>query len=122
MTCGSTIWCRPVRSGACSKEVAPIENRVKSGGGTRIKILEAAAYGKPVVSTTIGAEGIDLRDGEEILLRDAPGSFAEACILLLKDRTLAVKIGRAARSVVARKYDRNNAVNRIRMYLSKSGD
>jgi polysaccharide biosynthesis protein PslH len=80
-------------------------------------------HGKPVLSTTIGAGGIeDLWDEEEILLRDAPAPFAEACIQLLKDRNLAARIGQAARSVVARKYDRNNVVNRMRMCLSKSGD
>ena len=104
------------------KKVTVVCCPILSGGGTRIKILEAAAYGKPVVSTTVGAEGIDLRDGEEILLRDGPESFAEGCIQLLKDRNFAVKIGRAARSVVAQKYDRNKVVNSIRMYLSKSGD
>ncbi len=104
------------------KEVTLVCCPILSGGGTRIKILEAAAYGKPVVSTTIGAEGIDLRNGEEILLRDSPRSFAEACIQVLKDRSFALKIGRTARSVVARKYDMNDVVNRIRMHLSKSGD
>jgi glycosyltransferase involved in cell wall biosynthesis len=91
------------------------------GGGTRIKILEAAAYGRPVVSTTVGAEGIDLRAEEEILLRDTPGSFAEACIRLLKDRNLTVQIGQAARSAVSEKYGRNNAVNAIRSYLGGPG-
>ncbi|MGO9314140.1 MAG: glycosyltransferase family 4 protein [Syntrophobacteraceae bacterium] len=104
------------------KEVTVVCCPILSGGGTRIKILEAAAYGKPVVSTTVGAEGIELRDGEEILLRDGPESFAEGCIQLLKDRSFAVKIGRAARSVVARKYDRNHVIDRIRMTMGNSGN
>jgi len=104
------------------KEVAVVCCPVLAGGGTRVKILEAAAYGKPIVSTTLGAEGIDLRDGEEILLRDCPQAFAEACIRLLKDRSFAVKIGQTARAAVVRKYERHDVVNRIRMYLSKSGD
>jgi glycosyltransferase involved in cell wall biosynthesis len=90
---------------------------ILSGGGTRIKILEAAAFGKPVVSTTIGAEGIDLRDGDEILLHDDPRSFAEACLELLDNRELAAGIGKAARAVVAEQYDRNNVVDRIKMFL-----
>ena len=104
------------------KEVTAVCCPILSGGGTRVKILEASGYGKPVVSTTIGAEGIDLRDGEEILLRDSSRSFAEACIQLLNDKNLAGKIGLAARSVVARRYSRNNAVNSIRMHLGHSGD
>jgi len=94
---------------------------ILSGGGTRIKILEAAAYGKPIVSTTIGAEGINLRDREEILLCDDPKSFAEACIRLMKDKDLAVKIGENARSVVARQHDINNVIHKIKMYLTGSG-
>jgi glycosyltransferase involved in cell wall biosynthesis len=91
---------------------------ILSGGGTRIKILEAAAYGKPVVSTVIGAEGIDLQDGGEILLRDNPGSFADACIRLLKDRDLATKVGKAARSVITQQHDMNMVVNRIKLHLN----
>jgi len=87
------------------------------GSGTRIKILEAAAYGKPVVSTTIGAEGIGLRDGEEILLRDDPKSFAEACIRLLTDRSLAAGMGQKARSVVERNYERRAVVEKIRRII-----
>jgi glycosyltransferase involved in cell wall biosynthesis len=67
------------------------------GGGTRIKIVEAAAHGRPVVSTRVGAEGLGLRDGSEILLRDAPEAFAEACAELLADRPLCRSIGGAAR-------------------------
>lgn len=78
---------------------------ILSGGGTRIKILEAAAYGKPVVSTTIGAEGIGLKEGEEILMRDDPRSFADACIQLLTNTDVARKMGHSIRSAIAEKYD-----------------
>jgi glycosyltransferase involved in cell wall biosynthesis len=94
---------------------------ILSGGGTRIKILEAAAYGKPVVSTTIGAEGIDMRDGAEILLRDDPRYFADACIRLLNDKNYAEKIGQAARSVVGQEYDKDKVVNKIKMHLNHLG-
>jgi glycosyltransferase involved in cell wall biosynthesis len=100
-------------------QIAVVCCPILSGGGTRIKILEAAAFGKPVVSTTIGAEGIDFRDGDEILLRDDPASFAEGCLKLLKDRSLAAGIGQAARTSVARHYDRKNVVKRIRAYLTE---
>jgi glycosyltransferase involved in cell wall biosynthesis len=100
------------------KEVAVVCCPILSGGGTRIKILEAAAHGKPVVSTTIGAEGIVLRDGIEILLRDDPRSFAEACIRLIKDWKFADKIGQTARSTVSRLYDRNAVVKTIGLTLN----
>jgi glycosyltransferase involved in cell wall biosynthesis len=103
------------------KEVAVVCCPILSGGGTRIKILEAAAFGKPIVSTTLGAEGIDLRDGDEILLRDDPDSFAEACIRLLKERNFAVKIGQTARSSVARHYERDDVVERIKNYMNNYG-
>lgn len=95
---------------------------ILSGAGTRIKIIEAAAYGKPVVSTNVGAEGIELRDGEEILLRDDLRSFAGACVRLLEDRAEALRIGSAARSAAARLYDAKGVVERIRAHLEGSGE
>ena len=86
---------------------------ILQGSGTRVKILEAAAYGKPVVSTTVGAEGIELKDGEEILLRDDPDSFAEACVRLLSDKSLASGMGRRARAVIERHHDREAVVRNI---------
>lgn len=106
-------------------DLAELYNRVSvvccpilSGGGTRIKILEAAAYGKAIVSTTVGAEGIDLKDGREILLRDDPPSFAEACVRLLRNQDAALKIGRAARGAIIKSYRRDEVVNRIRKIIS----
>lgn len=84
------------------------------GGGTRFKIIEAAAYGKPIVSTAIGAEGIELSPGSEILIRDDPKTFAETCIELLKDRALCDTIGKAARAKSESLYDRNTVVKLIK--------
>lgn len=100
------------------KDVMVVCCPILAGGGTRIKILEAASFGKPVVSTTIGAEGIALKDGEEILLRDDNKSFAEACIQLLQDRNLAAGVGEKARLVVARLYDKQSVINLIKLCLS----
>nr|MDQ5872801.1 glycosyltransferase family 4 protein [Acidobacteriota bacterium] len=58
---------------------------LRAAAGTRLKILEAAACGVPVVSTSVGAEGLDLVDGSEILLADTPAEFAGAVSRLLKD-------------------------------------
>jgi glycosyltransferase involved in cell wall biosynthesis len=61
---------------------------LRSGGGTRVKILEAFAHRIPVVSTTIGAEGLGVRSDRELLLADTPQAFADACVRLLADRAL----------------------------------
>jgi glycosyltransferase involved in cell wall biosynthesis len=61
---------------------------IRFGGGTRIKILEALALGRPVVSTSIGAEGLDLVDGRDILIADDDKSFAAACLQLIADPDL----------------------------------
>jgi glycosyltransferase involved in cell wall biosynthesis len=75
-----------------------------SGGGMRIKILEAMALGKPVVATTIGAAGIGVRHGEDILLADDPDAFAAAVTELLRDSAKARAIGDAGRRLVASRY------------------
>jgi glycosyltransferase involved in cell wall biosynthesis len=88
-----------------------------SGGGTRIKILEAAGYGKPVVSTTIGAEGLEFKNNIEILLRDSAEEFAKACINLLKDKSICEQLGRTARAAVIEKYDRKTIIKNIIKHL-----
>lgn len=84
-----------------------------SGGGTRVKIIEAAAHGKAVVSTRIGAEGLLFEDGQEIVLRDAPEQFAVECVRLLRDAAMAETIGTRARNKAMRAYDRPSTERRI---------
>jgi len=74
------------------------------GGGTRLKILEALALGTPVVSTTKGAEGLDLRPGEDILIADEPAEFAQQTVRLLRDPGLRARLAANGRRAVAR-YD-----------------
>jgi glycosyltransferase involved in cell wall biosynthesis len=105
--------------GKLYEEVTAVCCPVLYGSGTRVKIVEAAAYGKPVVSTTVGAEGIELKDGEEILLRDDPRSFAEGCIHLLTDESLAARIGRRARSVIEKKYERQSVIEKIKSAIGQ---
>lgn len=76
-----------------------------SGGGMRVKILEAMALGVPVVSTRLGATGIEARDGVEIRLADEPRFMAEACVELLRDPARAVELGRAGRRSVLARFD-----------------
>ena len=66
---------------------------LRIGGGTRLKIYEAMAMEKPVVSTGVGAEGLPLNDGVDLLLADDPETFATAIVTLLKDPQLATCIG-----------------------------
>jgi glycosyltransferase involved in cell wall biosynthesis len=77
---------------------------LRIGGGTRLKIYEAMATGKAVVSTTIGAEGLDVHHGHDIMLADDPRSFAQAVIMLLRDPELRRRYEKAAAETAAR-YD-----------------
>lgn len=73
---------------------------IRIGGGTRLKIFEAMAMERPVVSTTVGAEGLPVQDGVELLIADTPDSFADAVIRALTDHEFARGLSdRAARSV-----------------------
>jgi glycosyltransferase involved in cell wall biosynthesis len=86
---------------------------IRAGGGTRIKIIEAAAYGKPIVSTRIGAEGLDFIDGDEIFLRDDAQAFADACVDLIMDKNLSNASGRAARAKAEKMYERRSVIGQI---------
>lgn len=78
---------------------------LRVGGGTRLKILDAWAMGKAVVSTSVGCEGLDARDGENILVRDDPAEFAEAVRLVLDDEALRSRLGEGARRTAERVYE-----------------
>ena len=86
---------------SCSVMVVPL----RYGGGTRIKILEAFAMGKPVVSTTLGCEGIEVHSGEEILIADTPESFADSVLEVLTSSDVSKKLGSIGRKLVQEKYD-----------------
>jgi sugar transferase (PEP-CTERM/EpsH1 system associated) len=73
---------------------------LRIGGGTRLKIFEAMAMEKPVVSTTVGAEGLPLTHGVELLLADAPETFADAVVKLFGDSQYATELGQRAAAVV----------------------
>jgi glycosyltransferase involved in cell wall biosynthesis len=74
------------------------------GGGTRLKIVESLCLGTPVVSTTIGAQGLDLRDREHLLLADEPAAFAGAIGEMLTDTALRLKLADAGRAQVLARY------------------
>jgi sugar transferase (PEP-CTERM/EpsH1 system associated) len=77
---------------------------LRSGSGTRIKIFEAMASGKAVVSTVMGAEGLPVTHGENIILADEPADFARAVVALLRDPERRERLGRAARGLVEQNY------------------
>ncbi len=78
---------------------------LRSGGGMRVKILEALAWGIPIVSTTVGYEGIDLIPGEHLLVADTPHAFAEAVVSLLQDPALGLRLATAGRQRLLDRYD-----------------
>ena len=76
---------------------------LRAGGGTRLKIFEAFAMAKAVVSTTIGAEGLGVTSGRDIVLADDPDAFAHAVVSLLRDEQARQRLGRAGRALVDRR-------------------
>jgi sugar transferase (PEP-CTERM/EpsH1 system associated) len=74
------------------------------GGGTRLKIFEAMAMGRAVVSTTIGAEGLPVQDGKDIVLADQPEEFARQAVALLRSSAAREQLGRSARQLVEQDY------------------
>ena len=78
---------------------------LRAGGGMRVKILDAWAQGLPIVSTTIGAEGLTYRAGEDILIADTPETFAEAVLAILQNSDLARRLAAAGRATVEERYD-----------------
>jgi len=77
---------------------------LRIGGGTRLKIYEAMAAKIPVVSTAIGAEGLDIRNGEDIHIADSPAEFADRCLALLGDPGGRSRMADVAFSIVASRY------------------
>lgn len=84
----------------CGAFIVPL----RSGSGMRVKILNALAMGLPTVSTTVGAEGIEVTDGENILLADTAEEFAAATLRLLSEPDLAARLARNGRSLMETKY------------------
>jgi len=93
----------------CTACIVPL----RAGGGTRLKILEAMALGRPVISTTIGREGLDLIDREEILIADTPQHFTEATLQILSDLPLRKHITTKAREKVVRLYDWDASADKL---------
>ena len=92
---------------------------MRIGGGVRLKLLEALAMAAPVVSTTMGAEGVDeLRNSAQLLIADAPAAFAAAVLRLLDDPQLATRLGQAGRALACAQYDWQAIVPRLEQVYS----
>jgi len=90
------------------------------GGGTRLKILEALAAGCPMVSTSAGAEGLDLRDHKEILIADTPDEFARAVIDLMEHPEKRAVLSAAGQQAVAAKYDWSVIAKRLEVAYARA--
>ena len=90
-------------------EAAAVVVPLRLGGGTRLKIVEAMAMGKAIVSTTLGAEGIEAVPGRDLLIEDQPAAFADAVNRLLADPGSAARIGQSARLLAVDRYSWSGA-------------
>jgi glycosyltransferase involved in cell wall biosynthesis len=98
-----TGWVPEIESYVAQSRVLVVPMR--AGSGMRVKILEAMARGVPVVSTSVGCEGIDVESGRHLLVADEPQAFAAAVVRVLQDGALADRLRHEARALVLAKYD-----------------
>ena len=97
----------------CALSVVPL----RAGGGTRLKILESMAFGRPVISTSIGCEGLDVCNNENIIISDKPQEFARKTIELLQNKDFREKISKNARNLVECNYSwKSIAKRQIQIY------
>jgi len=92
---------------------------LRVGGGTRIKIFEAMAAGRPVVSTTIGAEGLPVTHAEHLLIADSPADFAEAVVQVLSDDEMARRLARQGRDLVEERFGWRRAADAFAAILDR---
>lgn len=91
---------------------------IQVGGGTRLKILEAMALGTPVVSTSKGAEGLHLEHGKDLLIADSPEDFANAVILVMRDRKLQNQLMENALQTVSSLYSWNGIAKQLELAIT----
>jgi len=92
---------------------------LRLGGGTRLKIVEAMAMGKAIVSTTLGAEGIEAAPERDILIEDEPVAFANAVNRLLAEPGLAARIGQSAQRLAAERYSWSGAAQSLQDFYRR---
>jgi sugar transferase (PEP-CTERM/EpsH1 system associated) len=94
---------------AASATVVPL----RAGGGVRMKILEAMAMGMPIVATTVGAEGLNLAPGRDLLIGDTPEQLARHAVRLLRDPAYGEQLGRHARATAVRRFSWASVVSQL---------
>jgi sugar transferase (PEP-CTERM/EpsH1 system associated) len=100
-------------------EASAVVVPLRIGGGTRLKILEALAMGKAVISTALGAEGLEAVGGREVLIANSPEEFAHQVVAVLSDADLRARLGAAGRRLAVDKYDWKGIVRELeRVYES----
>jgi glycosyltransferase involved in cell wall biosynthesis len=92
---------------------------LRVGGGTRLKIFEALAMGKPVLSTTVGAEGLGTRPGRHIEIADGPEAFAAGVVALLADTGRRASLGREGRALVEGQYSWAQVTRTFESFLER---
>jgi polysaccharide biosynthesis protein PslH len=97
-------------------EAAAVVVPLRLGGGTRLKIVEAMAMGKAIVSTALGAEGIEAVPGRDLLIEDQPAAFADAVNRLLAKPDLAANIGQSARRLAVQQYAWSGAATALERF------
>jgi glycosyltransferase involved in cell wall biosynthesis len=103
--------------GAATVVVAPL----RIGGGTRLKVVEAMGLGKALVSTTLGAEGIDVTHDRDVLIADTPADFAQQVLRVLEDGGLARRLGTEARRLAVSRYSWRAASERLLEFYRELG-
>jgi glycosyltransferase involved in cell wall biosynthesis len=98
----ATGWVPDVRP--YLRAAAAVVVPVRMGSGTRLKVLDGLAAAKPIVTTSLGCEGIDVKHGEHVLVGDEPRAFAEHVLAVLGSPSLATELGRGGRRLVEEKY------------------
>lgn len=97
----------------CTVIVAPL----RSGGGVKVKVAEALSFGKPIITTSVGVEGIGAVSGEHLVVRDAPGPFAEAITQLVNDESLRERLAQAAAKLAVDKFSEQAWLRRCKALL-----
>jgi len=107
--------------GALYRRTSVVCAPITAGGGTRVKLLEAGAWSRPIVATRIAAEGIGFEDGVHYLEREDDAALAAAIAALLGDPARRRRLGEAARELVERRYSKNGVVAHIRDIFARHG-
>jgi len=115
--CRVTGWVGDVRPILEEASVACVP--LVSGSGTKLKVLEAMSSGLPLVTTSVGAEGIDIEDGEHALIRETDVEIADGIVLLIADAELAGNLASSARSLVEARYSWESILDPLEAWLQR---